>query len=86
MMAQYSNAQPIETVYTYSEWEKIYNRRKAQKHYFIKQKLLGIVVLCTVAAEFILAYEKIIDECGAFLFMLPIGLYLLFTKKKICNF
>ena len=90
MMVQYSKAEPIETVMTFAEWEKIHNRREerkqAEKSYFRKQRLLGCLALATTAAEFILGCSGIIDEGGAFIFLLPLGIYALFTKKKICNF
>ena len=90
MMVQYSKAEPIEKVMTFSEWEKIHNRREerkqAEKSYFRKQKALGIFALVTTAAEFILGYTGMIDEGGAFIFLLPIGIYALVTKNKICNF
>lgn len=61
-------------------------QKKANKSYFIKQKLLGLFALSVSACEIIAGYAGLIDEGGIFLFMLPLGLYALFTKKKICNF
>ena len=58
----------------------------ADNCYMLKQKLLGIVALATTATEFILGYTGMIDEGGAFIFLLPIGIYALVTKNKICNF
>ena len=58
----------------------------ADNCYFLKQKFLGLVALGTVAAEFILGYMGMIDGGGAFLFLLPVGLYALFGKNKMCNF
>ena len=58
----------------------------ADNCYLLKQKLLGCLALATTAAEFILGCSGIIDEGGAFIFLLPLGIYALFTKKKICNF
>lgn len=47
MLAQIK--EPIETVYTFSEWEKEYNRRKAkqraEKMEVVTQKLLGVGLL-----------------------------------------
>ena len=48
-----------------------------------KQKLLGVIALLTVVAEFTMGYFDLIDEGGAFIIMLPLGLYLLFTKEKV---
>ena len=49
----------------------------------VKQKLLGVVALLTVVAEFTMGYFDLIDQGGAFIIMLPLGLYLLFTKEKV---
>ena len=51
--------------------------------YKAKQKLLGVVALLTVVAEFVMAHFDLIDQGGAFIIMLPLGLYLLFTKEKV---
>lgn len=58
----------------------------ADNCYFLKQKLLGLLSLGLVVAEFTAGYMGIIDEGGAFIFALPIGLYALFTKKKFATF
>lgn len=76
-----------EETYTLAEAKRIINaERKAKREellYKAKQKLLGIFALLTVVAEFTMGYFDLIDEGGAFIFMLPIGLYLLFTKEKV---
>ena len=76
-----------EETYTLSEAKRIINaERKAKREsllYNAKQKLLGIVALLTVVAEFTMGYFDLIDEGGAFIIMLPLGLYLLFTKEKV---
>ena len=90
MMIQYSNAQRIETVYTYAEWKRIESRRKARKKaeaiYFLKQKLFGLVAVGFSVFELLAGYNGLIDEGGAFIFLLPIGIYTLVTKEKICTF
>ena len=72
---------------TLREPKRIINaERKAKREsllYKAKQKLLGVVALLTVIAEFTMGYFDLIDEGGAFIIMLPLGLYLLFTKKKV---
>ena len=77
MMIQYSNAQPIETVYTYSEWDKEYKKRRAEKQVAILQKLLqlllGIICLLCAAACCMFFPE---DATGALLFA-PLGMALL---------
>ena len=55
-------------------------KRMMQK---VKQKLLGVGSLLIVIAEFLMANFNLIDEGGAFIVMLPLGLYLLFTKEKV---
>ena len=73
--------------YTLSEAKRIINaERKAKREEFLykaKQKLLGVVALLTVVAEFTMGYFGLIDQGGAFIIMLPLGLYLLFTKEKV---
>lgn len=61
-------------------------QRKAERAYYIKQKLLGLAAVGISVAELLAGYSGLIDEGGAFLFMLPLGLYALFTKEKICIF
>ena len=76
-----------EQTYTVSEAKHIINAERQAKRessiYKAKQKLLGVVALLTVVAEFTMAHFDIIDQGGAFIIMLPLGLYLLFTKKKV---
>ena len=76
-----------EETYTLAEARCIINAERQAKRessiYKAKQKLLGVVALLTVVAEFTMGYFDLIDEGGAFIFMLPLGLYLLFTKKKV---
>lgn len=76
-----------EETYTLRETKRIINaERKAKREsllYKAKQKLLGVVALLTVVAEFIMGYFNLIDEGGAFIIMLPLGLYFLFTKEKV---
>ena len=57
-------------------------RQKAEKIYYIKQKLMGLV-----AVGVAIACPLLLDgDATASLIMLPLGLYALFTKEKICNF
>ena len=76
-----------EEAYTLSEAKYIINvERQAKREssiYKVKQKLLGVVALLTVVAEFVMAHFDLIDQGGAFIIMLPLGLYLLFTKEKV---
>ena len=76
-----------EETYTLSEAKRIINAERQAKResllYKAKQKLLGVIALLTVVAEFTMGYFDLIDEGGAFIIMLPLGLYLLFTKEKV---
>ena len=76
-----------EETYTLSEAKYIINAERQAKRessiYKVKQKLLGVVALLTVVVEFTMAHFDLIDQGGAFIIMLPLGLYLLFTKEKV---
>lgn len=76
-----------EETYTLSEAKRIINAERNGKResllYKVKQKLLGVVALLTVVAEFTMGYFDLIDQGGAFIIILPLGLYLLFTKEKV---
>ena len=76
-----------EETYTLSEARRIINSERKVKRessiYKVKQKLLGVVALLTVVVEFTMAHFDLIDQGGAFIIMLPLGLYLLFTKEKV---
>ena len=81
-----------EETYTLEEAKRIINAERQTKIESIlykakqklqKQKILGVVALLTVIAEFTMGYFDLIDEGGAFIIMLPLGLYLLFTKEKV---
>ena len=80
------NTETIETVMTYSEWERIHTqearKRKAERAYYIKQKLSGL----TMAAVGIVM-PILLDGDGTFsIIALPLGIYLLLTKEKIMMF
>ena len=83
----YARQLTSEETYTLSETRCIINAERQAKRessiYKVKQKLLGVVALLTVVVEFTMAHFDIIDQGGAFIIMLPLGLYLLFTKKKV---
>ena len=80
------NTETMETVMTYSEWEKIHTqkqrKRKAERAYYIKQKLSGL----TMAAVGIIAPILLDGDCTFSLFALPVGIWLLFTKEKVMMF
>ena len=73
--------------YTLEDAKRIIEAEQKEKRemylYKAKQKLLGVAALLLVIAEFIMAHFDLIDGGGAFIIMLPLGLYLLFTKEKV---
>ena len=76
----------LETVMTYSEWLKEYKRRtcrsRAERAYFLKQKLCGVVL----AAIGIIVPVVCDGDATASLLLVPMGLYVLFTKEKVMIF
>ena len=76
-----------EETYALSEAKRVINAERKTKReallYKVTQKSLGVLALLTVIAEFTMGYFGLIDEGGAFIIMLPLGLYLLFTKEKV---
>lgn len=90
-MIQYSSrSEAIETVYTYEEWLKEYNRRESKwrtrqrtEHlYYMKQHLSGAVMVAIgIAAPFLLDGDVTVS-----LFALPLGIFLLLTKEKVMTF
>lgn len=73
------------TVMTFEQWEKLHNELQAEKMYFIKQKVCGILlfVLGVIAPLLLVGME------GNLMFSvvcIPLGLWATFTKNKIMNF
>lgn len=91
MLSVYSNgSEAIETVYTYEEWIKEYNRREAKRRirqrtehlYYIKQRISGaIIAVIGIVTPFVLD-----GDATASLFALPLGIFLLLTKRKVMTF
>ena len=77
-----SNTAYSEELNTYREIKLLENRRKEEILQKMIQKCVGLFCLVLVVAEFVASRKEWIDEGGLFLVMLPLGLYLLFTKKK----
>lgn len=85
-----NNLHAIETVYTYEEWLKEYNRRETKRitkqrteHlYYMKQRLSG-VIMATIG----IITPFILDGDATFsLVALPLGIFLLLTKEKVMTF
>lgn len=83
-------AEAIETVYTYDEWLKEYNRQETQRRirqrtehlYYKKQRLSGAIM---VAIGIIIPF--LLDGDATFSFVtLPLGIFLLLTKEKVMIF
>lgn len=80
------NTETINETMIYSEWKRIHTqnalKRKAERAYYIKQKLSGL----TMAAVGIIA-PIILDGDATFsIIALPLGIWLLFTKEKVMMF
>ena len=77
------NTETIETVMTYSEWEKIHTKkvrkRKSEREYYIKQKLSGL----TMAAVGIITPILLDGDATFSLIALPLGIWLILTKEKV---
>ena len=84
----YSNgSEAIETVYTYEEWLKEYNRRETKRRirqrtahlYYIKQPLSGVIM-----ASIGIVTPFLLDGDATFsLVALPLGIFLLLTREKV---
>lgn len=91
MLPAYNNrSEAIETVYTYEEWLKEYNKRETKRRirqrterlYYMKQRFSGLVMAATgIIAPFILD-----GDATVLLFALPLGIFLLLTKEKVMMF
>ena len=91
MMITYNNgSEAIETVYTYEEWLKEYNRREIKRRirqrtehlYYMKQRLLGAIM-----AAIGIVMPFILDGDATFsLVALPLGIFLLLTREKVMTF
>lgn len=77
----------IETVYTYEEWLKEYNRRQTKRRnkqrmerlYCIKQRLSGLVMAaCGIVIPFVFEGDITFS-----LFALPLGIFLVLTRERL---
>ena len=88
MMITYSSgSEAIETVYTYEEWLKEYNRRETQRRirqrterlYYMKQRLSGVIMaVIGIIMPFVLDGDATVS-----LVALPLGIFLMVTKEKV---
>ncbi len=88
MMITYNiGSEAIETVYTYDEWLKEYNRRETKRRirqrtehlYYIKQCLSGTIM----AAIGIIAPFVLDGDATFSLIVLPLGIFLILTREKV---
>lgn len=79
-------SEAIETVYTYEEWLREYNRRETKRRirqktehlYYMKQRLSGaIMAVIGIITPFVLNGDATIS-----LFALPLGIFLMLTQEK----
>lgn len=87
MQAVFKEPYPqIETVYTYSEWEKECTKKNRQQRkltlYYFKQRLSGF----TMAIIGIIVPLILDGDATISLITLPLGLYLIFTKERVMTF
>lgn len=91
MMAQYNiRTETIETVYTYEEWLKEYNRRETKRRirqrteqlYYMKQRLSGVIMtVIGIVTPFLLDGDATFS-----LVALPLGIFLMMTREKVMTF
>ena len=83
-------SEAIETVYTYDEWLKEYNRRETKRRirqrtehlYYMKQRLSGAIMAAIgIVTPFVLAGDATVS-----LVTLPLGIFLLLTREKVMTF
>lgn len=83
-------SETIETVYTYEEWLKEYNRRESKRRirqrterlYYMKQRLSGaIMAVIGIVTPFVLDGDATFS-----LVALPLGIFLILTREKIMTF
>ena len=83
-------SEAIETVYTYEEWLKEYNRRETNRRirqrtehlYYIKQKLSGVIMVAIgIVMPFLLNGDATFS-----LIALPLGIFLLLTEERVITF
>ena len=91
MIIQYNNnLQAIETVYTYEEWLKEYNRQETKRRirqrtehlYYMKQRSSGVIMtVIGIVTPFLLDGDATFS-----LVALPLGIFLMMTREKVMIF
>lgn len=90
MITYSSGSEAIETVYTYEERLKEYNRRETQRRikqrtehlYYMKQRLSGAIMAAIgIITPFVLDGDATVS-----LIALPLGIFLMMTREKVMTF
>lgn len=91
VLVTYNNgSEAIETVYTYEEWLKEYNRRETKRRikqrtehlFYMKQRLAGVMM-----AAIGIVMPVVLDGDATFsLVTLPLGIFLMLTREKVVTF
>lgn len=83
-------SEAIETVYTYEEWLKEYNRRETKQRirqrtehlYYMKQRISGAIMAAIgIVSPFVLDGDATFS-----LVAFPLGIFLLLTQEKVMTF
>lgn len=83
-------SEAIETVYTYEEWLKEYNRRETMQRirqrtehlYYMKQRISGAIIAAIgIVMPFLLDGDATVS-----IVVLPLGIFLVMTKEKVMIF
>lgn len=83
-------SEAIETVYTYEEWLKEYNRRETTRRirqrtehlYYMKQRISGVIMAAIgIIMPFVLDGDATVS-----IVVLPLGIFLVMTKEKVMIF
>ena len=61
------------------QWDKRRERRRQRRHYFLKQRLIGIALLILT----ILAVKLLDGDATIAIITVPLGLYLIFTGEMV---
>ena len=89
-MTYSSGSEAIETVYTYDEWLKEYNRRETKRRirqrtehlYYMKQRISGAMMAAIgIVTQFVLDGDATVS-----LVALPLGIFLMMTREKVMIF
>lgn len=90
MSPMYNNGlKTIETVYTYEEWLKEYNRRETKRR--IRQRTKRLYYMKQFFSGFILASigilsPAVLNDATISLIAFPLGIFLILTRERVMTF